>query len=223
SGRVRWLGGLRFGGWIRAQRDDIVVNAFIEGELVAEAPAPGWSHIGENREDAIAVRAFDLHLPERFADGRVHRVQITEQSGLDLPGSPCAFVAFADGLKNALDRIGSLESERLRAEYFDQLFPISMPFSSYERWRSRFPLVAAPSDATAVAVILVGKGDVDGSLDSLNLQFHPEWFAASLPEQSNPVEFDPRHAREFLESEAASCELIVFALSGTRFASTALQ
>jgi GT2 family glycosyltransferase len=223
SGRVRWLGGLRFGGWIRAQRDDIVVNAFIEGELVAEAPASGWFHIGENREDAIAVRAFDLHLPERFADGRVHRVQITDQSGLDLPGSPCAFVAFADGLKTALDRIGSLESERLRAEYFDQLFPISIPFSMYERWRSRFPVVAAPSDAIAVAVILVGKGDVDGSLDSLNSQSHPEWFAASLPERSNPVEFDPRHARQFLESEATSCELVVFGLSGTRFASTALQ
>ena len=222
-GRVQWLGGLRFNGWLRDQRDGAVVNAFVEGDLVAQTHATGWSHIGAAPEDPIAVRAFDLHLPEKFADGRVHRVRITDQASLDLPGSPTAFIAFADGLRRALARIDSVDSERLRAESFDQLFPMSLPFSMYGRWRDRFPVAVAPTATASVAVILVGHGDVEASLSSLNGQSDSEWSAASLPALTSPVGFDPREARAFLDDEAASCDIVVFGLSGTRFASTALQ
>lgn len=47
--------------------------------------------------------------------------------------------------------------------------------------------------------------------------------SAALPAGSNPVAFDSRQAQEFLAGEAAGCDLVVFALSGTRLASTALH
>ncbi len=219
-GEVQWLGGLRFRGWIAdTVNDNAFVNAVLEGEIVATARVAGWSHTGTTR----AVRAFDLNMPEQFADGRVHRVTIEAQGGQELPGSPIAFVAFADGLEQAIARLGRIDSERLRGERFDRLIPTSMPFVDYDRWTERFPVSTFPIDPLPIAIILVGGGEVDASIESLNRQVHPEWCVASLPPQSNQVGFDPGAAVQFLEDDADACDVVVFALAGTRFSSSALN
>ena len=216
-GEVRWLGGLRFRGWVA---DDMTfVNAIVDGEIVAEASVAGWSHTGTTR----AVRAFDLHLPEHFADGRVHRVKIEAEGGQELPGSPIAFVAFADGLEQTIARLGGIESERLRGEQFDRLVPTSLPFADYERWSERFPVAAPATDIRPLAFILVGDGNVDASIESLNEQTHSEWCVASLPPQSHQTSFDPGLVVQFLEGDACACDIVVFALAGTQFSSSALH
>src|SRR4029077_6147536 len=112
----------------------------------------------------------------RFADGHARQLSVTRHNGAALPGCPVAFVAFADGLARALARIDALESERLRAEGFDRLVPMSLPFSKYEGWRERFPPPAARAAASA-AVVIVGGGNMEDTIESLHRQTHEQWVA----------------------------------------------
>src|SRR3974390_3469127 len=66
-GALRWLGGLSFTGWIFGHEDTATI--LVDGVLVMRVRPAIWSHIGKAEEDARAVRAFDFHLPEKFADG----------------------------------------------------------------------------------------------------------------------------------------------------------
>src|SRR6266567_753340 len=223
SGAVRWLGGLRFDGWCLAEEEKVpIVTAVIDGEKVAEAHAARWTHIG-TQENARAVRGFDLHLPERFANGRVRRVRFIRENGQDIPASPVTFVAFADGLERTLARLGQLESEQLRGRLFDRLLPMSVPFTEYPRWCERFPVQHEPDVTPGMAVVLVGPGNEKPSLASIKAQSYPDWIAAALPEGKEQAAFDPGLLRTFLAKQAAQCDLVLFALTGTRLAAASLR
>ena len=140
-GEFRWLGGLRFSGWL-ARNAHEQLDVLVDGELVAQTETSGWCNVGTDPESARAARAFSIALPERFADGRARQLSVMRHNGDVLPGCPIAFVAFADGLARALARIDALGSERLHAEEFDRLVHMSLPFSKYEDWRERFPPAA---------------------------------------------------------------------------------
>ena len=218
-GEVQWLHGLRLRGWLAQDKIDAAsVKATIDGEVVAIAQASGWTHLGATR----AVRAFDLQLPTHMADGRVHRVRVLAEGGQELRGSPLTIVSFADGLAQAVASMADIESERLRAEQFDRLFPASIPFSDYDHWAERFPLQAPASAARSIAIVLVGDGDLDVSLDSLEERGDAEWCAAAMPPRNNQVSFDPQLVLQFLNGEAAACDIVLFAIAGTRFSATAL-
>jgi hypothetical protein len=220
KGDVHWLGGLRFTGWI--DRPDIgtaYVNALVDGELVAQAHNWRWHHIGKSREDARVAPAFDMHLPTRFADGRVRRVRFVDETGNDLPGSPVTCVAFDEGLGEAIARLGLVETEQLRGELFDLLVPSSYPLSDYRRWSQRFPrpLPEVPESAQTVAVVLVGDGDPEPTAQSLETQTEYPWTAAALPTVESSYDFDPAALREFLEGDGAACDVVVFAVAGLTF------
>ena len=165
ASELRWLGGLRFEGWCVGDSKTIpIVAAIVDGERVAEAKANRWANVG-HREHARLARRFDLHLPDRFADGRVRQVQFIRENGEDFPGSPITIVAFRDGLRQAIDQFSELESERPRAEQFDRMLPMSMPFSEYASWLKRFPVAMSASLETApIAIALVGLADPEPSL-----------------------------------------------------------
>src|SRR5262249_50089075 len=149
SGQVRWLGGLRFFGWIdRPDLTSAYVNALVDGELVAQARNWHWHHIGTSNDDPRSAAAFDLWLPARFADGRVRKVRIVNETGDDLPGSPLTCVAFDQGLEQAIAKLGLTQAEQLRGELFDHLVPNSFPLSDYPRWSQRFqpPVRDMPGD-----------------------------------------------------------------------------
>ena len=132
NSRTFWVGGLRITGQLDGPSNDglRIVKAFVDGVLVSEVLASQWINSGGDR-DAIAVRAFDLNLPSRFADGKVRRAQIVDDTGNELPGSPCTFVAFKDGLSRFLGECAEIESQKLRGELFDKLIPQSMPFTAF--------------------------------------------------------------------------------------------
>ena len=218
-GNVTWLGGLHFKGWVNDIMDMALVNAILDGEIVAKANASGWSHTGTTR----AVRSFELFLPGGFADGRVHRVTVEIEGGRELPGSPISFVAFADGLEQTIARLGGIESERLRGALFDRIVPNSIPFTEYEYWNDRFAVPAPVSEVSPIALVLVGDGDVDLSIRSLREQQHPDWCVASLPHRGDQISFNPKLVLQFLAGEAHACNAIVFALAGTKFSRFGLQ
>jgi O-antigen biosynthesis protein len=222
-GTIRWLGGLRFSGWISGRDETAVAYVLVDGTLITRVRASAWSHVGESEDDARAVRALDFHLPERFADGRIHQIALLDEARENIGGSPLFFIAYPDGLREAVAGCGVSEEERLRAQLFDQLLPMSVPLSQYQSWRERYLILSGPSVPLRGAVIMVGPGAMDDTLESLHQQTHDDWIAASLPQTSEPTGLPATLARGFLEDEGANCEFVVFALAGTLFVPSALQ
>jgi GT2 family glycosyltransferase len=223
---IRWVGGLRFCGWIGETVDSAPkVTAVINGISVAEAYPRSWRHLGSGVDDARAVPAFDIHLPVRFADGRVHSVRFLDGAGGDIPGSPLTFVAFDDGLERTLAQLGQIESERLRGQMFDRLLPNSMPMSQYKSWSERFPppKPMVVDVAATAAVVFVGDGDAERSLRSLDNQSNADWVAAALPPNRTRGDFDIAQLRTFLEVEASNCDIVIFAICGMELESHAFE
>ncbi len=224
EGHVRWIGGLRFAGWFDEPSAAIrSARAFIDAELVAETKTTEWRHDGDGPE-GIAAPAFDLYVPSRFADGRVRQLRVIDDSGSEMTGSPCTFVAFENGLSRALEGFTEIESERLRGKLFDRLVPRSAPFASYEEWTAAFPPPQiTPDRPCKVAVALIGELGLDASIGSLEGQTGCDWIAGMIPEDEGQTTFRGEDMRQFLETDAADCDIVVFTLSGASFHAGALN
>jgi O-antigen biosynthesis protein len=220
-GAIRWLGGLRFSGWL-AEGSQSVADIFVDGEQVSQVQPSGWCHIG-NAEDAIAARALVFHVPERFADGSARRLAVSNSRGEHLEGSPLPFVAFAGGFERAIAGSVGTDIEGLRAAMLDHLVPMSVPFEHYHRWRDHFPKHVTNGPSLKAAVILVGSGAVDDTLESLNTQCHFDWVAASLLETTDYAGFDSAMAQAFLAGDGAEADFVVFVLSGAILEANAIM
>ncbi len=224
STHVHWAAGLRFEGWLEESPERPVggVKALVDGRVVAEAMLGGWAHIARGG-GFVAARSFQLDLPPHLADGKARRAEILGADGVALHGSPCAFVAYEDGIAALADRHAELASETMRAQDLGRLFPQSWPLVDVVRWQSRFPN-PRPSDAEGppIAVVLVGENGVEGSLDSLNAQVQSTWIAACLPDRGKATTFAPYDLQDFIEGEAAVSQIVVFCPAGTRLAPEAL-
>ena len=216
-GAVRWLGGPRFSGWVT--EGDGAISIAVDGEWVAEVQPSGWCHVGDG-SDARPARAFDLHLPERFADGIAHRLTAQTARGFVLSGAPLPFLAFADGLARSLSDADG--GDRLRAELFDRLLPMSVPFADYARWRALLPGHVATEPLAPAAVFIVGAGDVDATLASLEAQSHGDWIAAAGDETGGPAGVEPAAVAEFLAGDGREAGFVVFLPAGTTLAPAAL-
>ena len=230
EGEVRWIGGLRLSGWIEdgSAGQSRTLRAIVDGVVAAEARADLWAHVGKGQA-AKAVRAFDLNLPREFADGRVLSVQVVDESGLELPGSPCVVVAFDGGLARFLENAADIDSERLRGRLFERMFPQSMPFADFSDWARAFPAVTTPPNGVAregqprIAVVLVGETNLSASLESLEAQVESHWVAAALCDGGGQTAFRIEDLGQFLDSDAKDSEIVVFALSGAVFHPSALH
>lgn len=213
-GDIRWLGGLRFFGYTARQQEGMA-NVLVDGVPVARIRASRWSHVGTTEHDARAVRSFDLHLPDRFADGLVHRVTMADDAGESICGNPVCFIAYADGLRQAVGDNGLSPQDKLRAELLDRLLPMSLPFSRYQDWRETD--AAAPDHSTTQrgAVIIVGSAGAQDTLETLREQTHNSWDAVVVASTSGAAAFSPRQAWEFLRKRGAQCEFVVFTVAGT--------
>jgi hypothetical protein len=221
AGAVRWLGALRFSGWINP-RDEGAADVLVDGTLVTRVRSTAWTHVGD-AETARAVGALDFHLPPGFADGAVHRLVVANERGESLAGCPLTFLAFADGLRAILDAQGASGPDRIRADIFDRLLPMAVPFPRYQEWREEAPIPSPTPVALQVAVVMVGPGAVDNTLDSLNAQAHSDWVAAGFLEDDQPMGFDPKLLLDFLDRDAAGSDVILFVLAGNVLAPAALQ
>ena len=212
---VRWLGGVRFCGWLDGTGSDVPkVTALVDGLAVTEAYARAWQHAGGRAKEAKAVPAFDLHVPARFADGRVRVVRIVDEAGEDLPGSPLTFVAFDDGLQRTLTNLAPISSEALRGELFDRLVPAALPMSQYEEWQKRFPAAVPSPGKDLIAVVMAGDTDDAVTVQSLEAQTHANWVAAALPVTAENGAFDCVHLERFIKRQAADCDVVVFTTGG---------
>jgi hypothetical protein len=94
-GSVRMADSLRVTGWVAPRDGDAWVAIHVDGLAIAEARADGWTRPEPPADPSAAVPTFDLHLPERFADGCPHRLVARNAAGEELIGSPLAFAVAA--------------------------------------------------------------------------------------------------------------------------------
>ena len=218
-GEVRWSGGLRFCGWLSEEppRRQPEVRAFVDGICVASATARQWRHIDDGA-GAKAVRGFELHLPRELADGRVRRVGFVDDLARPLIGGPCAFFAFEDILADFLGARADIASEKIRGALYDRCFPQSLPFELFEEWSSAFPVKRMGGQVLPkLALALVGDRDLEASVASVQAQVGIDWVAGSLCGGGCEMSFAPELLLEFLDGDAADCDIVVFARSGTLF------
>jgi GT2 family glycosyltransferase len=221
-GGASWMGGLRFQGWIRDNSGTPpTITARIDGVEVARARATLWKHVG-GFDNADIVRAFDLYLPNSFADGQPRRVSFTTEDRRSVSLSPVAFVAFADGVADFFDRSVGLKTERFRGRLLERLMPMSAPFSDYDYWDRHFPAAQPKAPARTLAIVLLGSEDSGLSLKSLKRQPRMEWIAATFPEANEAGSFAPADIKNFILGDAAQCAYVVFACAGIQFSPGAL-
>lgn len=220
-GSLSWLGGLRFSVVITG-RDLTTIDVLVDGQAVLQARPTGWTSVDERGEN-VAARTFAFHLPERFADGGLHRVTVRDDQGELIGTGPLPFAAFADGLAAAIETLGGAEDERPRAELFDRLLPTSWPMARYAEWRDRRSVATLPARPEKIAVILTGAGSPDETVESLESQTGARWVAAALPDTGDAFGFAPKLMKDFLAGEGDDCPIVVLAPSGTRFVPDALQ
>ena len=226
TGAVSWSGGVRLSGWVRDERNrELGVRAFEGDILLSEVPLDRWAHV-ETEDKLLAGRiGFELWLPETLADGRIHRIRVTDHNDLELGGSPVSMLAFCDGLQSFLAKTEFATADKLRLEYLEKLMPMSLPFSCFTEWQERFPLPPSYGQSSAaVAIVLVGNGDSENSLASLALQSSQQrWTAVVLPQPDTVGDaFDPTDLVNFLHEDGSDCSVIAFARSGTVFRTQSL-
>lgn len=197
AGGVWWSGGLRLQGFVDAASTASRVLAFVEGECVATCPADRWTPRREGHAIGVA-RRFDLFLPARFADGRLKRVRVADDEGRELSGSPCPLVAYEDGLAAFLKSRETVESETLRGELYDRLHPQALPFEQFQAWRARFPRpLPQQGPIVKVCVVLIGRDDVDASIESLEAQTGCDWIATSVVNAPDEAALQAEELRVF--------------------------
>jgi GT2 family glycosyltransferase len=224
TSQLRWLGGLRFSGWVSEASNMIpTLLAMVDGEQIMQVTASGWAQADDSINKDRPARAFSFHLPERFADGCVRWLTLSKAHGEALSAGAVPFVAFRDGLLAAIDGFGNLDSERLRGELYDHLIPASLSMSQYDQWRQRFPFPSGSASSLACAVVMVGTGSTQATLDSLEDQSHARWTACAMDDQGGPTAFEAGAVQAFLADEAADSDFVVFVLTGTVLAPDALQ
>ncbi|WP_237481357.1 methyltransferase domain-containing protein [Lichenibacterium dinghuense] len=222
SGQVTWAGGLRLTGWVAAAaaNDLADVTFMIDRRRVAETRAQGFVLVGKEMVRRPKAR-FDLRLPQVYADGVVHLVTVADASGRELAGSPCAVLAFADGLREALAGSRDPASEDPRVELVERILPRSVPFGDVEAWCARHPAPAVSRGREALVAVLLLGDEVEASLASLDRQDHTSWLAAAVPEADGPATFDPTVIARVLAAER-DLEVVVVAPAGTVFRPQAL-
>ncbi|WP_043159040.1 glycosyltransferase family 2 protein [Bradyrhizobium sp. Ai1a-2] len=220
TSELRWLGGLHFEGWIDSEIA-ATLEAIVDGETVAQVRATAWTHIGDdaNGHGSRNARAFDFHAPQRFADGRVHRIGLRKDDGEQVPAT-AVFVAFPDGLAGMIDAIGGHGAERLRGKLYDQLIPASLPLADYANWRDRFPLPEPRASRIQLAVVIAGTAGAQQTLSTLEAQSHENWTAGVIDGQ--PLSIDGDGLLEFLEDAASDAQHIVVTMAGMSLEQSAL-
>lgn len=220
SCKLHWLGGLHFEGWIDGDAV-VTLEAIVDGEPVAQVRATAWTHIGGEADGQTSrnARAFDFHVPQRLADGRVHRIGLRKEDGEQLPVT-AVFVAFPDGLAGMIYAIGGYDAERLRGKLYDQLIPASLPLADYADWRDRFPLPEPASSPLQLAIVVAGSAGAQQTLATLETQSHENWTAGAIDGQ--PLVVDSDALLEFLDDAAADAHHVVVTMGGMSLEQNAL-
>lgn len=215
-GAVDWRGGLHFDGFLTGtNRDGREVRALLDEQVVARTATCG-TRLVEDETLARAAARFELRLPDRYADAQAHRLEVLDDAGQPLLGSPVSFVAFPDGYEDVLAK-ADVPAARINGSLRAKLFSRCVPFSDFASWEARFAVPSHPGASRSNALVLVGDSGMERSLESLGEALR-DVVVGVLRGQVADGRFVPSDLAEFIEHLEADRTGIVFALSSTQFA-----
>jgi O-antigen biosynthesis protein len=164
------------------------------GELVAAATPRRWQARASFRE-AVDQIPFDIRFDERFADGKPHRLHVTDETGAELEGSPVTVLAG-----------GELSS---------------MPFSQTKGWLEMIPPTPVTGRVRSVRIIIIGDDNIVLTLDSLATETSATWSLEVVPASRNGL-FAPEEFARIVCADIDDEEFVVLARAGTEFRPGAL-
>jgi GT2 family glycosyltransferase len=165
-------GGLRLHGWALDPADPartLAVRAYLGHTLVAEARAD-LLHPAM-RGQVEGAHGFDLALPARLADGRVHSVRVVDEDGRQVNGSPLTVCCTLDGIAALLPAEGADTLLRRVADSYERHLPRSLPLSGWAEWSARFEQAGPDSlPELGTAVIVSGDAGLEATVASIRAQ-----------------------------------------------------
>ena len=228
ASQVWHTGGLKVSGWAFDPADPnraVTVTVRKGTEILATVTADRLHH-------ALAYKTsrkhgFELDLPWALADGQVHTLDVHNDLGQPLSGSPLTLCCWPEGVEallrnNAASAGDDAQVELLAkvARHQELLLPKSAGFHHYAEWFEVFqkPGLLNPELKSTCGVLIISDGDVQMdavSQLSITQQRHPA-AAVEVVNSSNVV---PGLQRLFEQG----CDSIVPLSSGDRLAPHALD
>ncbi|MGE8048818.1 glycosyltransferase family 2 protein [Pseudomonas monteilii] len=227
ASQVWHTGGLRLSGWAwdpKAPRRHVQISVREGGREVAQA-------ICDQHHQALAYRAsadhgFSLDLPWELADGELHVLEVVNDLGKPLPGSPVRLRCLPEGLEGLLQQLPVAEGDHTLAllggiakEQALRL-PKSAGWHLYPQWFDAFQRLdeaPPPTLQGALGILLISGGDStleQASLASLGAdRIGVHALATTPPHMLTPG---------LLQLLEAGCDRILPLVAGDRLAEHAL-
>ncbi|CRN04904.1 Glycosyl transferase family 2 [Pseudomonas sp. URMO17WK12:I11] len=169
ASQVWHTGGLRIGGWCwdpKAPNRHVEVTVRNGDQIVGRA-------LCDQHNQALAYRAssdhgFAIDLPWSLADGKVYELEIVNDLGRPLAGSPIRLCCSPEGIEGLIKQLSALYDEPLLgvieavAKEQSLRLPNSAGWYLYPAWADAFqrPRTTLESAAREFGVLLIGEGDL---------------------------------------------------------------
>ncbi|WP_232248921.1 glycosyltransferase family 2 protein [Pseudomonas putida] len=227
ASQVWHTGGLRVGGWCwdpKAPNRHVKVTVREGHQVIGEA-------LCNEHNQALAYRAtsdhgFSIDLPWELADGKVHLLEIMNDQGQPLAGSPVRLCCWPEGIEGLISRLdpardaATLELLSEVAKEQSIRLPKSAGWNSYPQWFKAFQRLDdqdPPPLRGKLGLLFISEGDVTLEQHSLSsIEGSPE----ALHELAYAPSADLAPALEKLI--ASGCDRILPIHAGDRLAAFAL-
>ena len=228
ASQVWHTGGLKVSGWAFDAADPnraVTVTVRKGTEILATVTADRLHH-------ALAYKAsrkhgFELDLPWALADGNVHTLEVQNDLGRPLSGSPLTLCCWPEGLEALLRNNAASVGDEAKVELLakvarhqELLLPKSAGFHHYPEWFEVFqkPAPLNPALTSTCGVLIISDGDVQMDAAS-QLSICQQRYPAAATEVVGASDVVPG-LRRLLEK---GCDSIIPIMSGDRLAAHALD
>lgn len=169
ASQVWHTGGLKVSGWAFDANDPnrtVTVTVRKGTEVVATVAADRLHHALTYK--ASRKHGFELDLPWALADGQVHSLEVLDDMGQPLSGSPLTLCCWPEGvealLRNNANSVGDEAQVELLAKvarHQELLLPKSAGFHHYAEWFEVFqkPGPLDPALKSTCGVLIISEGD----------------------------------------------------------------
>jgi len=221
-------GGLKVSGWAFDANDPnrtVTVTVRKGTEVVATVAADRLHHALTYK--ASRKHGFELDLPWALADGQVHSLEVLDDMGQPLSGSPLTLCCWPEGvealLRNNANSVGDEAQVELLAKvarHQELLLPKSAGFHHYAEWFEVFqkPGPFNPALKSTCGVLIISEGDA--RMDAISqLSVAQQRYPAAAIEVVSSSDVNPGLRRLFEHG----CDSVVPLTSGDRLSPHALD
>lgn len=170
SSQIWHTGGLRIGGWCwdpKAPNRHVEITVWERGHVIGQA-------LCNKHNQALAYRTtsdhgFVIDLPWELADGALHVLDLLDDHGNILAGSPISICCIPEGAESLLQKLNPTHDQANVALLTQVVkeqslrLPKSTGWKYYPEWFETFQKIKNPEDSTIrckVGLLLISEGDI---------------------------------------------------------------